>query len=85
MKSISMGMDKEFKLETPLMHVSKAGAWQILQTIGGDALVKLVVEETHTCYLGERGEPYAWGFGCGECPACDLREKGWSEFQNGVT
>lgn len=78
--SISLGMDREYTLETPLMHVSKAGAWEMAQDLGGEPLVELILEQTHTCYLGERGERRAWGYGCGTCPACDLRAKGWQEF-----
>ena len=82
MKAISLGMDKPYRLATPLMHVSKAGAWQMARELGGDALVQLILEHTHTCYMGERGERHSWGYGCGSCPACELRAKGWSEHQN---
>ncbi len=81
MTSISMGMDKTFNLETPLMHVSKAGAWKMARNMGGQALVDIILEATHTCYLGERGTRHDWGYGCGACPACDLRAKGWREFK----
>ncbi|NNE57629.1 MAG: 7-cyano-7-deazaguanine synthase QueC [Hellea sp.] len=80
MRSISMGMDKTFRLETPLMHISKAGAWNLANELGGQALIEVILEQTHTCYLGERGERQAWGYGCGHCPACDLRAKGWEKF-----
>ncbi|MGB0906577.1 MAG: 7-cyano-7-deazaguanine synthase QueC [Maricaulaceae bacterium] len=80
MKAISLGMDKPFTLETPLMHLSKAGAWELAEEIGGAPLVQLILEHTHTCYQGVRGQRQAWGYGCGECPACDLRAKGWEEF-----
>ncbi len=78
--AISLGMDKPYRLETPLMKVSKAGAWSMAEMLGGEALVDLIVEHTHSCYMGTRGERHAWGYGCGTCPACDLRAKGWSEY-----
>jgi len=80
MSAISLGMDKPFTLETPLMYLSKAGAWEMAEEIGGAPLVQLILEHTHTCYHGVRGERHAWGYGCGTCPACDLRAKGWDEF-----
>ena len=82
MNAISLGMDKPYRLETPLMHVSKAGAWDMASQLGGAALVELILEHTHTCYMGERGERRSWGYGCGVCPACELRAKGWSEYIN---
>jgi len=82
MKSISMGMDKAFCLQTPLMHLSKAGAWAMAASLGGEAFINLIREESHTCYLGERGDRHDWGYGCGTCPACDLRAKGWQEYVN---
>ena len=81
MRSISLGMDREFTLETPLMHVSKAGAWGVAEALGGDELIEIILEHTHTCYLGERGERHDWGYGCGSCPACELRAKGWSAYK----
>lgn len=85
MDSISMGMDRKFTLETPLMHVSKAGAWALAKDIGGDSLVEIILEETHTCYLGARGVRYDWGYGCGTCPACELRAKGWADHKAGAS
>lgn len=83
MKAISLGMDKKFTLETPLMHLSKAGAWQLAFELGGQTLVDIILEDTHSCYLGKREQRYDWGYGCGTCPACDLRAKGWSGY-NGL-
>ena len=80
MRAISMGMDQVFRLETPLMHISKAGAWALAHKLGGDALVELILEDTHTCYKGTRDKRHDWGYGCGTCPACDLRDKGWNSF-----
>ena len=80
MLSISMGMDREFTLQTPLMHISKAGAWSLAHDLGGDALVELIRTVTHTCYKGDHDVLYDWGYGCGLCPACELRAKGWDEY-----
>lgn len=81
MNAISLGMDRPFTLETPLMHESKAGAWAVAKELGGQALVDLILEYTHTCYLGERGKRKPWGYGCGHCPACELRDAGWSNYK----
>jgi len=83
MESISLGMDRTFTLETPLMNVSKAGAWKMAEDLGGTALIDVILEETHTCYLGDRSERHDWGYGCGTCPACDLRAKGWANYKSG--
>jgi 7-cyano-7-deazaguanine synthase len=80
MLAISLGMDKIYTLETPLMHLSKAGAWDLAETLGGQKLIDLIIEDSHTCYRGTRGERYDWGYGCGTCPACVLRAKGWLEY-----
>jgi 7-cyano-7-deazaguanine synthase len=79
-EAINLGMDAKFELHTPLMWLDKAATWGLAQQLGGDGLVDLIREHSHTCYLGERGERHDWGFGCGECPACQLRAKGWREF-----
>lgn len=80
MRAIELGMEAKFTLETPLMHVSKAQSWSLAEEIGGDDLVELLVEHTHSCYLGDRARRFDWGYGCGACPACDLRAKGWSDY-----
>lgn len=79
--ALSLGMDRRFLLETPLMWIDKAQTWRMAQALGGPALVDLIVEQTHTCYLGERGVRNAWGHGCGACPACVLRKRGWERYQ----
>ena len=79
--ALNLGMDRRFVLETPLMWLDKAETWGLAETLGGAGLVDLVVEESHTCYLGERGARHAWGYGCGTCPACDLRAKGWLAYR----
>jgi len=75
--ALNLGMDQDFVLETPLMRLTKAETWALAQQLGGDALVELIVEDSHTCYRGERGTRRPWGYGCDDCPACDLRRKGW--------
>ena len=78
--AISLGMGRPFTLETPLMFVDKAGAWAMAKELGGDKLITIINEHSHTCYRGERGARYDWGYGCGTCPACELRAKGWAEY-----
>jgi 7-cyano-7-deazaguanine synthase len=63
------------------MWLDKAATWRLARDLGGDALVQLIVEDTHSCYLGERGKRFAWGYGCGECPACTLRAAGYEAFR----
>jgi 7-cyano-7-deazaguanine synthase len=78
--ALSLGMARPFQLHTPLMWLSKADTWALADQLGGAGLVGLIREHSHTCYLGERGARHDWGFGCGECPACELRAKGWQEY-----
>ena len=78
--ALSLGMDKRFLIETPLMWIDKADTWALAASLGGQPLVDLIVEHTHTCYLGDRVHRHAWGYGCGECPACDLRAKGYERW-----
>ena len=78
--ALSLGMDKRFLIETPLMWIDKAATWAMAHQLGGQALVDLIVEHTHTCYLGDRSHRQDWGYGCGTCPACDLRAKGFARF-----
>ncbi|PXW93510.1 preQ(0) biosynthesis protein QueC [Sphaerotilus hippei] len=74
--ALSLGLDAPMTVETPLMFLTKAQTWTLAHELGGDALVDLMIEHTHTCYLGERGRRHAWGHGCGHCPACALRASG---------
>jgi 7-cyano-7-deazaguanine synthase len=74
--ALSLGLDTPMTLDTPLMFLTKAQTWSLAQQLGGAALVELITEHTHTCYLGERGQRHAWGHGCGHCPACELRAAG---------
>jgi 7-cyano-7-deazaguanine synthase len=78
--AINLGLDTRLVLETPLMWIDKAATWQIAQNIGGQDLLDLVREDTHTCYLGDRSRRHEWGYGCGSCPACDLRRIGFENF-----
>jgi 7-cyano-7-deazaguanine synthase len=86
--ALSLGMDKRFLIDTPLMWIDKAQTWQLAHDLGersgepdgGQALVDLIVEHTHTCYLGDRSHRQAWGYGCGTCPACALRARGYAGF-----
>jgi len=79
-RALKLGMDKELLIETPLMRIDKAQTFAMAQKIGGDALIRLVVEDTHSCYLGDRSHRHDWGYGCGECPACQLRARGWETW-----
>jgi len=78
--ALNFGMNKQFELHTPLMWLDKASTWKLASELGGAGLVDLIREHSHTCYLGERGARHEWGYGCGECPACALRAKGWREY-----
>ena len=80
--ALSLGMDKRFLIETPLMWIDKTETWELAQSIGGEKLVDLIIEHTHTCYLGDRTHRQDWGYGCGECPACDLRAKGFARLRS---
>jgi 7-cyano-7-deazaguanine synthase len=79
--ALGLGMDTRFTLETPLMWLTKAATWRLAQELGGEELTKIIVEKTHTCYLGDRTHKHAWGYGCGECPACKLRKEGFFLLQ----
>jgi len=84
-RAIALGMDAPFAIETPLMWIDKAGTWALAEQLGGAALVNLIVEHTHTCYTPDRTMRHAWGTGCGQCPACQLRAKGWEQWQAAKT
>ncbi|MBV8777150.1 MAG: 7-cyano-7-deazaguanine synthase QueC [Alphaproteobacteria bacterium] len=78
--ALTLGMNKRFVIHTPLMWRDKRATWQLAYELGGDALVELIREESHSCYLGERSVLHDWGYGCGTCPACELRRNGWEAF-----
>jgi 7-cyano-7-deazaguanine synthase len=87
--ALSLGMDRRFLIETPLMWIDKADTWRLAHSLGeqsgvpggGAALVALIVEHTHTCYLGDRLHRHDWGYGCGACPACELRARGFKAYE----
>jgi 7-cyano-7-deazaguanine synthase len=80
--TLTLGLDRRVVLDTPLMWIDKAGTWDLAKTLGGDALVDLIVEDSHTCYLGDRATRHPWGYGCGTCPACELRKAGWEKWKS---
>jgi 7-cyano-7-deazaguanine synthase len=79
--ALNLGMERRFVIHTPLMWIDKAATFALAHEIGGDAFVDLLVEHTHTCYLGDRSRRHDWGYGCGECPACRLRADGFAKWQ----
>ncbi|MDP3133104.1 MAG: 7-cyano-7-deazaguanine synthase QueC [Burkholderiaceae bacterium] len=91
--ALSLGMDKRFLVDTPLMWIDKADTWRMTHDLGqradpaggGRRLVDLIIEHTHTCYAGDRTHRHAWGYGCGACPACELRQRGYGVFAGQVT
>ncbi|KXV76093.1 7-cyano-7-deazaguanine synthase, partial [Acetobacter malorum] len=78
--ALNLGMDSRYVLHTPLMWIDKAETWKLAEELGGAPLVSLINQESHTCYLGDRGTIHPWGHGCGECPACALRRAGWEDY-----
>jgi 7-cyano-7-deazaguanine synthase len=79
--ALRLGMNTQLIIETPLMWLNKAATWQLADQLGGKSLVDLIRTETHTCYLGERGQLHDWGYGCGHCPACELRANGYQTYR----
>ena len=83
--ALNLGLAQRLRIETPLMWIDKTATWQLAETLGGAALVDLILEHTHTCYEGERGQRHGWGYGCGQCPACTLRARGWAGYRGQET
>jgi len=79
--AVRLGTGVPFAIETPLMWLSKARTWGLAHMLGGGAFVDLIREETHTCYIGDRSTRHDWGYGCGACPACELRAKGYRDWR----
>ena len=79
--ALNLGMESRFVLHTPLMWIDKAATWAMAQQLGGEALVELIRTHSHSCYQGERETLHEWGYGCGTCPACELRAQGWAKFR----
>ena len=77
---LELGIERAFPIKTPLMKISKADTWAMAKQLGGEDLVELIRHDSHTCYLGQRETEHAWGFGCGACPACELRANGWHDW-----
>ena len=83
--ALSLGMARRFVLETPLMWRDKAATWALAEELGGAPLIEVIRDRTHTCYLGDRTHHHEWGYGCGTCPACELRAAGWQRWRAGET
>lgn len=81
-KTISLGLDKNVSIHTPLMDMNKADIWRLSYDIGGDSFQKIIIEDTHTCYIGDRATLHEWGYGCAKCPACKLRSDGYTNWLN---
>jgi 7-cyano-7-deazaguanine synthase len=82
--ALGLGMDRRFVIHTPLMWIDKAATFRLAQEIGGPPLIDVLLDETHTCYLGDREHRHSWGFGCGECPACQLRAEGFRKWKEAL-
>ncbi|WP_323762392.1 7-cyano-7-deazaguanine synthase QueC [Maricaulis sp.] len=83
--TLGLGLDSPVEIATPLMHLDKAATWALADTLGGPDLTALIEEESHTCYRGERGQRHDWGYGCGNCPACELRARGHAAWKATVS
>ena len=79
--TLNLGMEVRFVIETPLMWIDKAATWALADALGGELLVELIRANSHSCYLGDRETWHEWGYGCGTCPACELRAQGWQAFR----
>ena len=79
--ALTLGLDKRVAIHTPLMWIDKAQTFILSVEIGGDAFLDLLIEDSHSCYLGDRGKRHDWGYGCGTCPACQLRAQGFAKFK----
>ena len=82
--AMSLGLEAPMVVETPLMWLDKEATWSLAESLGGDALIEIIKQDTHTCYMGDRSVQHDWGFGCGDCPACDLRSKGYKKLAGEV-
>ncbi|MGE0604882.1 MAG: 7-cyano-7-deazaguanine synthase QueC [Xanthobacteraceae bacterium] len=82
--ALGLGMDRRFVIHTPLMWIDKAATFELAERIGGKPLAEIVIEETHSCYMGDRAHKHEWGYGCGECPACQLRASGYEKYKAGA-
>jgi 7-cyano-7-deazaguanine synthase len=82
--TLGLGLDQRFVVETPLMWIDKGQTWEIAHKLGGEALVELIRRDTHSCYLGDHSTLHDWGYGCGQCPACELRARGYANYRNNL-
>jgi 7-cyano-7-deazaguanine synthase len=80
-QALTLGLDRATPVATPLMYLDKAQTWALAHQLGGQKLIDITVEKTHTCYLGDRTHRHDWGYGCGTCPACELRASGWDKWR----
>lgn len=78
--ALSLGLDAPMVVETPLMWIDKTATWRMAHNLGGDAFVRMIQDQTHTCYVGDHSTKHEWGYGCGSCPACELRKSGYEAF-----
>jgi 7-cyano-7-deazaguanine synthase len=78
--ALNLGMEADFNIQTPLMRLTKAETWALAKGLGGERLVEIIARDSHSCYLGAREPAHDWGAGCGACPACELRARGWMEW-----
>jgi 7-cyano-7-deazaguanine synthase len=83
--ALSLGLDRSLEIATPLMWIDKSETWALAEALGGPDLTELIIEQTHTCYLGDRDTRHQWGYGCGVCPACELRAAGYQLWHAGLT
>ena len=84
-QALTLGLDIALTIETPLMWMDKAATWQMAHDLGGQPLIDLITEHTHTCYTGARNQRHPWGYGCGACPACELRAAGWFKYAQSLS
>jgi 7-cyano-7-deazaguanine synthase len=80
--TLGLGLDTRLVIDTPLMWIDKTATWRLAQDLGGESLVELIRTDTHSCYLGDHATQHGWGYGCGSCPACELRQRGWEGFRH---
>lgn len=83
--ALNLGMEQRFVVNTPLMWIDKAQTFALADEIGGEKLKRIVLEDTHSCYMGDRTRRHDWGYGCGTCPACELRGQGWLRYSGKTT
>jgi 7-cyano-7-deazaguanine synthase len=83
--ALGLGLERRLVIETPLMWIDKPRTWELAESLGGPTLVELIRTRTHSCYMGDRSKEHEWGYGCGACPACELRKAGWEKYRASKT